>query len=643
MMSSVERPILRSHFEPSFGRVFLVGLLIAVVLFVRPPSTNFVFDEQEALLANPYLRGADGLRFWDAFRVDFWGLPPGRTIGSYRPLPNLLWRVLLPFGNGRSPFAFLWLNLVVHALCTACLAQVLCLTISSQRAHEETGFFLTWIFAIFFACAAVSTEAVASAVGLADLLVGLSTIVSLWLLLVLGRLLVLWRSAEGLESAASAASAARRSTATLMGGLFLVLILGCFSKESMVGTLLFLPLFFWGVARHRESSNREILVGFVVVAALCGCALLVYLRVRSGFFPAKVASAADFVPGGPFSSFLSSLFAAWAPPVLPGDTMNNPLFEASSEQRFATAHRIFGQLFLQAFAPLGLCADSSFPRLLPKGWDLSAGLGAALVLVLLGSSMMAHLQFRRLSSGARFGGLFAFGLLCTYLPVSNAFVLLPTIRAERLFYTPTIFLVLLMGAACSGWWGTRALSRAGSHRGRRAAWLLPIAAYLILQGVAARLHACDYRDDLSFWRATAQKEPPSAKSLLNLGIMLGARGDQRARLEYTERAVTLSPDWAMGQIYLGDAHCRHGDIEAAREPYLEGLRLAPDTKALAALALQCLWERGAYATYRSEVAAIARLHPGSWLAFFVAELDENGVRDGGIASQYRPRRYNGAE
>src|SRR5580700_11088096 len=81
----------RAHFlgqDPTFLAVFGPFAALALVLFSRWPGTNYIFDEQEALLANPYVNAVGGLRFRDAIKRDFWGLPPDRSIGSYRPIPD---------------------------------------------------------------------------------------------------------------------------------------------------------------------------------------------------------------------------------------------------------------------------------------------------------------------------------------------------------------------------------------------------------------------------------------------------------------------------------------------------------------------------------------------------------------------------
>ena len=76
--------------DPTFWVAMVPMLALAAILYTRHPQTNCIFDEQEALLANPYVQGKMG--WLAAFQRDFWGLPPDRSVGSYRPIPDILWR-----------------------------------------------------------------------------------------------------------------------------------------------------------------------------------------------------------------------------------------------------------------------------------------------------------------------------------------------------------------------------------------------------------------------------------------------------------------------------------------------------------------------------------------------------------------------
>ena len=54
--------------DPTFWVALTPALIISALVFVRSPMSNYIFDEQEALLANPYVNAQGGLKFWDAVR-----------------------------------------------------------------------------------------------------------------------------------------------------------------------------------------------------------------------------------------------------------------------------------------------------------------------------------------------------------------------------------------------------------------------------------------------------------------------------------------------------------------------------------------------------------------------------------------------
>src|SRR5689334_6742608 len=147
--------------DPTFTAAFAPALVVAALCFVRHPGSNYIFDEQEALLANPYVNG-NKLGFWAAFTRDFWGLPPGHSIGSYRPLPNLIWRLL--WHVSEQPWLHHWANVVIHAAAAALLASLV-LAVTHRRQ-------VAWLAGGVFLCSAVITEAVTGVVGLADVLGG---------------------------------------------------------------------------------------------------------------------------------------------------------------------------------------------------------------------------------------------------------------------------------------------------------------------------------------------------------------------------------------------------------------------------------------------------------------------------------------
>ena len=142
---------LKAYFvdqDPTFLTAFAPALVASVLIYVRSPLSNYIFDEQEALLANPYVNGQAG-SFLHAFTRDFWGLPPDRSIGSYRPLPDLVWRAL--WFVSKRPFLHHWVNVVVHAV-NASLVAGFVLVLTRRR---DTA----WLAGACFVASAVLTEA----------------------------------------------------------------------------------------------------------------------------------------------------------------------------------------------------------------------------------------------------------------------------------------------------------------------------------------------------------------------------------------------------------------------------------------------------------------------------------------------------
>ncbi|HSC88693.1 MAG TPA: hypothetical protein VLC09_15535 [Polyangiaceae bacterium] len=578
-------------------------LLLALLLFTRSPTTNFVFDEQEALLANPYVQGQGG--YFSAFSVDFWGRLPGETIGSYRPLPNLLWRPLAFTLRSNSPFFFHLLGVVTHALVGALLGAWV------RRESEDD--WAAWGAALVFTGLALSTEVVCSAVGLADSLAGLACVL---LLLATSR-----RDVAG-ES--------WRVSFSAWGAAALLTSLGLFAKETMLSVLL--PVALWPWLRRPRPSR---VVRFLLPLALA-LGVLAYVVVRSRYFVVTAShtdTALSQLPGiGP--AVVRGL-ETFGQPRLVADPINNPLAGLGFAQRLPTVAAVFAAGWGQWLVPLGLSADYSFAATRVVGWSFVAMWGLASFFAF--SFVGGWLAVTGSSPRARLAGWALSWIPLTQLWVCNALVILPTVRADRLWYLPSIGFAVLAGLLVS-----RLCRRASQWPSQwPSRWVGALAAlYLGIQAFAARTHALDYSDDLSFWEATARAVPESAKAQLNWGVMLGARGRLAERIERSRRAVELAPDWPMGRVYLADALCRAERPTEAWPQYLRGLELGHDQSALVALSLQCLWDHHAFASHEAELLALADRYPGSWLTYLAYEVAQRGELHGGVPKAQRPRGYN---
>ncbi|EYF04913.1 tetratricopeptide repeat protein [Chondromyces apiculatus] len=315
--------------DPTFLSALAPLALLAIVLFTRAPDTNYIFDEQEALLANPYVNATGGLRFVDAIHRDFWGLPPERSVGSYRPLPNFLWRAL--WGVSKSPFLHHFYNVLLHAVNGALLTCV-----AFQWTRRRGAAYLAGL--AFVACA-VLTEAVSGIVGIADVLGGLGAILGLLALALPG-----W----GMPFA-----------------VFGAVLFGLFAKESALVCVPLLPLAALATAplTHPTRPARWLRAGLALLGA--GAAFVLYVELRRRWFPAPTS--AELSEPLPVDASLARrvLHAAllWfhqAP--LPKDPLNNPLAEADTAYRLAGALRVYWRGLVQVFLPNALSGDYSYPQ-----------------------------------------------------------------------------------------------------------------------------------------------------------------------------------------------------------------------------------------------------------------------------------------
>jgi hypothetical protein len=616
--------------DPRFPVAFAPALLVSILLYVRSPLSNYIFDEQEALLANPYVNGED-VPLLSAFKRDFWGLPPERSIGSYRPIPNLVWRLLWHVSH--QPFIHHWVNVIGHAVNGALLAAFVFAASGRRR--------LAWLTGAVFLSAAVLTEAVSGVVGIADVFGGLGVVVAL--------------------------HALRLPLYAMPLGVLFATSFGLFSKESViVGVpLVALTAFTTAPLLHPTRSWRVLRCLLALLALVA--ALVLYTEARKRLYPVALpeALATPLPVGTPRPQQLLHKFLVWFhQPSLPRDPINNPLVEAPFHLRVAAALRVYASGIGQVLFPWTLSGDYSFraepvpTRPVFFGSVMGAVLSLGPLLVGLGvllANMIKSFRLRRAKAAVRrrvlcAGALLATGLLwfpIAYFPHSNIAVLLPTVRAERFWYLPVVGTSLVLGLL--------ARRLVGSRSGALGATL--VGAFFGVQAFQARSHALDYMDDLSFWDATRKAVPLSAKAQLNYSVMLGARGELKERLHYNKIARELAPNWAMAHVYYGDTLCRLAGAadppgpkpdaaqrlaraERAMPHYLKGFGLAPNDPNLIALALQCMWEEKIAMPHRQELSDLADQHPGSWLAFLVSDVLENGAKNGGVSKKYRPRSYD---
>ena len=619
--------------ELSFGVAVVPLCFLSMLLFTRHPmKTNFIFDEQEALLANPYVRSVAEpnlhMGWLDAFRRDFWGLPADRSIGSYRPIPDLVWRGLWAIGaRAQTPFLHHWVNVLMHGVNGALVALIV------QRLTRDR--LASWLAGTLFVACAVLTEAVSGVVGIADVLGGTGALLALMALAL--------------------------SSEWMMPALFLATLFGLFSKESALCIVPLVPFAAFATAPLVHPSKPRRLSRAAMAALATGAAFVLYVELRRHLFPAPVAhefSDEVIATKHGVAKVYAQILHWYAQPALPRDPLNNPLVDAPVPLRIAGALRVYARGLGQVLLPLRLSGDYSapqepipasvvFPESVLGGLAFVGPIAVAAWLVAASWPRADQIPPSTLKSGAPapldLKPVIAVALVwivVSYFPVSNIPITLPTVRAERFWYFPAIGTSVLLALALA-----KALEwpkSVGRPDLAASPWIL-FGAFMICQAVAARRHANDYTDDLVFWDATRHAVPRSAKAHLNYSVMQGARGNLEARLEANRTALDLAPRWPMANVYLADTLCRLHRPAEAWPHYARGFELAPNEVALIALGVQCLWDEHALddeSPTRDDLEALGQKHPGSWLDFIARDTLSNGEEHGGVDPKYRPRGYN---
>ena len=620
--------------DPTISAALVPFCFLSMALFTRHPTkTNFIFDEQEALLANPYVRSvADSkspLHWLDAFHRDFWGLPPERSIGSYRPIPNLVWRALWGVGaREQTPFLHHWVNVLMHGI-NGALVTVIAMHLTRNRRTA-------WMSGLAFTACALLTESVSGVVGLADVL--------------------------GATGALFALYALRWRPWLMFVGVLVGVTFGLFSKESALACVPAIPVFALLTSQLTFPEEPKRWTRALVAFAAAGLAFVFYVELRRRAFqaplPAELSIEANIGKSLPHRAF-AGLMRWYGQPGLPRDPLNNPLVSADTPHRIAGALRVYTRGLWQLVFPKTLSGDYSSPQEpIPDRLVFPESVVGAIAMVLpfpaaIWFGVRAWLRTRR-DDSIEVGGPYRSAvvardlapLVCAlclwvvffYFPVSNIPVLLPTVRAERFWYFPAIATSILLGMTLDTLFEETKIRVLY----RRFAFGFVIF-FFVFQSVAARRHANDYTDDLTFWDATRKAVPRSAKAHLNYSVMKGARGDLEERLVGNAEALRLSPDWPMANVYYGDTLCRLHRAKEAIPFYKRGFELAYNDVNLIALGMQCLWDEKELTEekpLRAELSDRAGTFPGSWYDYLIKDIIANGTEHNGVDPKHRPRGYN---
>jgi len=488
--------------------IALLGAL-AVGVYANSLCNDFAFDDLAIVQNNPHVVDLQWTTIWtDNYWPRTEGIQPDTL---YRPLT--LWTYLANQAlTPGVPWPFHLVNIILHGLVTMLVGVLAWRLLGDRRVALVAG--------VLFAVHPIHAEAVANTVGRAELLA------ALWSLLAL----LVFLPPTPLQDQTVPP---RRAWwhGLLVAACFLAAIL---SKETPVTLLLALPLIdLWRWACWKRPARpagwrwlgTQTARYYLPLAA--AFALYLFLRIRACGLMSNTQIIHPIV---------------------------NPLVNATPLERLVTPFMLLAKYLWITFWPMHLSADYSGPSLLATANPLYATAfqppAAAGLLVCTLALILALRTWRKAPLISLLLGLFA----ASYLLIAN-FLRIGTILGERLFYWPSVFVLLLVAWAAVAAYHRLAATLRTLPRTAAALLLLALPAWWM--AAITRQRNTDWADNVSLAISTARDNPASGKACGWAGAVLIISD----RPEYVafgksllERAVELSPDymnvrWELAKYY----------------------------------------------------------------------------------------------
>jgi tetratricopeptide (TPR) repeat protein len=486
---------------------------VACICYLNTLPNDYCYDDVPIVAENPLVQ-APG-RWADVWTSDYWQATeaewPSRDL-LYRPVSISSYRLVRTVaGPGALPQHAA--NILLHAM-TSGLLVVLCRRLGlSNRSAVAAG--------LIFAIMPIHSEAVASVVGRADILVALFMIIAL----------LAHSEARHAKSSRPAWSwyACAASAAFLAVG----------SKES--GAAIFPLLVIWDLVLTRPKTQPASAGGVfgrrLAALAYLSAPLLLYLVLRYNALGGQLLSQPELTK------------------------TVNVLVDAPAWQRSLGVVQAWGMYWAKTFWPGTLCINYSINavRLATSVHDTHVLLGLAALAALAGIMAWAAVRGRRQI------GFLAVALVLCYLPTSNAVALIQVFFAERTWYVPSI-------------WATILLAWLISPLIARRAWI--VVGCIVLLAAAGRVwwRAYDWRENGTLFAAAYEAHPDGVQPLHLYGQWLTGHGQLKEGIGLLERAVTIDPGYtdahrALVQAYVAAdkpaqaiEHAQAAEMQVAGHP-----------------------------------------------------------------------------
>jgi hypothetical protein len=511
----------------------LVIALLAVAASITGIWNTFAYDDIAVIVEDTRFRAIQSI--WQVFTHTYWMPQYGGSL--YRPLTTLGFALQWLVGGG-SPLPFHIVSIALYAAVSAAVFGL-----AKQLFDDTTAFLAAAIFAVH----PVHVEAVANAVGQAELGAALLVVV-----------------------AASRYIRWTRSGKLSGGRIFLlcVMFFGAllFKEHAIVLPALILAAELLPSFSQSAKERAKRLWPVLVSLAVAGAAFVVLRTVVIG----------NINGGGQQVSVLGG-----QPLSVRALTMTPVVLE-------------WIRLFLW---PANLSADYSPPRIdILKSFTVAMVPAIAIVI----ASCVIAVKSREEYPSA----VFAFAWLAvTMLIPSNIIITTGFVLAERTLFLPSVGVAMLLGA------GLVALARSASPSMRRA--LVYAVSLLIVAGIVrSSARNPVWRNNESLFRQTAEDVPNSSKAHEMLGDILMSQGKREGIIEMT-LGVKLASATDVSARHFAARRFHRSRMQATALPlYQEALALDPSNSQIREEESYCLAQMGRLEEAVAVAKEGLRMNPG---------------------------------
>jgi len=471
----------------------------AVLCFLNTLPNDYCYDDNRVVQHSPKVTAPEQ---WKAiWTTDYWYETqeenPQRDL-LYRPITLSSYRLIRMVG-GQGPFAQHLVNLILHAIVCVLVVRICRCVHASESAALVAG--------VLFAVLPIHTEAVAPVVGRADLLAALGVLIA-----VLAH-----------QSAMAASSRSSSGGWWTAAGLAAFLAMG--SKESgmAVVPLVVLCDALFHLTDKRLTRPRR----WLAVSAL---GRLCYLLI-------------------PFVAYLALRIHALGGQLVQAPAVTktvNVLVDAPTWQHAFGVLQLWGMYWTKTFWPDVLSVKYSVNAIhlatTLLDWHVLIGAAAAVLLI------VASVQCWR--KGTKCVALLSAALVISYLPTANAIVLIQVFFAERIWYLPSVWAVILIALAVGPYL-------------KRPAWSILFVAVVVAMLGRCWVRNAEWRDNGTLYAAAYRDQPDGIGVLHLYGQWLVNHEQFDKGIRLLGRAVEIDLGFTDAHRTLGDAYLQSGDLGAA--------------------------------------------------------------------------------